>query len=103
MEEDADWGKMQPTWGNTSDVNQLNQLFDRIANFCSRNDLPAFIGEYGVVASKERASRQRWLSSVTKAAVSRKMVPVLWETGQEISRQPPFTPSPELRHVPEEL
>ena len=70
-----------------------------MGEFCTKNDTPAFIGELGVVAKKDRASRVRWLSAVHSAAISRKMVPVLWDTGSEISRNDPYTPSPELVEV----
>lgn len=99
MSEDAGWSKMQPTWGSQSDVAELNRLFDALQEFCARNDLPAFVGEFGVTGKKETASRVRWMSAVAKAALSRKMVPVLWETGGDISRQPPYSASPALRQV----
>ena len=103
MTEDASWGKMQPTWGSPSDVAELNRLFDALQEFCTRNDLPAFIGEFGVTEKKETASRVRWMSAVAEAALSRKMVPVLWETGGDISRRPPHSPSPALRQVMQTL
>jgi endoglucanase len=103
MTEDASWGKMQATWGSSSDVSELNRLFDVMQEFCTRNDLPAFIGEFAPTPKKEAASRVRWMSAVAEAALSRKMVPVLWETGADISRQPPYTPSPALQEVMREL
>lgn len=99
MTQDADWGKMSPTWGSAGDVAELERLFDAMGGFCARNDLPAFVGEFGVVPSKEPASRVRWMSSVIRAAVSRKMVPVLWDTGGEVSRLSPNAPSPDLVQV----
>ncbi len=99
LEEDADWGKMMHTWGTEKDVAELNTLFDEMAAFTKRHDIPAFIGEYGVSGSKDPASRVRWMLAVTQAAMSRKMVPALWETGQEVSRHPPFEPSDALRQV----
>ena len=96
MTEDADWGKMMSTWGNAGDVNQLETLFDMMKDFCTRNDVPAFIGEYGVVASKDPASRVRFLTAVANAAITRKMVPLLWDTGSEVSRHPPYAATPEL-------
>ncbi len=38
-------------------------------DFCARNDLPTFIGEFGVAPSKGAASRARWLEAVADAAV----------------------------------
>ena len=96
LNEDADWGKMMPTWGTTDDVKQLEQLFDAMKGFCTRNDIPAFIGEFGVTTTKESASRIRWMSAVMNASVSRRMVPVLWDTGSELSRHEPYAASPEL-------
>jgi endoglucanase len=99
MTEDANWGKMQTSWGSSSDVAELNRLFDVMQEFCTRNDLPAFIGEFAPTPKKEADSRVRWMSAVAEAALSRKMVPVLWETGSDISRQPPYAPSPALHEV----
>jgi endoglucanase len=99
MSEDANWGKMAPTWGSEHDVAELDRLFDMMGQFCARNDIPAFIGEFGVVPTKESASRVRWMSAVIQAAESRRMVPVLWETGGEVSRRPPYAPSPDLAQV----
>jgi len=103
MTEDKGPLKMQSTWGNPGDVAELNQLFDTLQAFCSRNDLPAFIGEFGASDKKETASRVRWLSAMAQAVLARKMVPVLWETGGDISRQPPYSMSPALRQVLQSL
>lgn len=99
MTEDADWGKVMRTWGSAADVAQLNELFDKMAAFSTRHDLPVLLGEFGVEGSKEAASRIRFMSAVARAARARKMVPVLWDTGHEISRHPPYAPSPELSQV----
>ena len=96
LTEDADWGKMMPTWGSPTDVAQLDELFDRMKGSCAKNDIPAFIGEFNASDKKESASRARWMSAVANAALSRKMVPVLWDTGHEVSRHEPYAPSPEL-------
>jgi len=99
MTQDESWGKMALTWGSTGDVAELNRLFDAMQEFCKHNDLPAFIGEFGVTDKKETASRVRWMSAVAEAALSRKMVPVLWDTGGDISRKPPYAPSEALSQV----
>jgi endoglucanase len=64
--------------------------------FCTKNDIPAFIGEFGVSKKKESASRVRWMSAVLNASISRKMVPVLWDTGGDVSRLGPFSASADL-------
>jgi endoglucanase len=99
LSDDTDWAKAQLTWGSSSDVAELSRLFDSMQEFCARNDIPAFVGEFGVTPAKETVSRARWMSAVVHAALSRKMVPVLWETGGDISRLPPYAPSPALRQV----
>jgi len=100
LTEDADWGKMRTAWGSPEDLQELNRLFDQMQAFCTRNDIPAFIGEFGVTTKhKEPASRVRWMSSVMSASVSRKMVPVLWDTGGDINRNDPYAASVELREA----
>lgn len=94
LSEDADWGKMMTTWGSPDDLNQLDQLFDMMKGFCTSNDIPAFVGEFGVTTkNKEPAARVRWMSAVITAALSRRMVPVLWDTGTEVSRRHPYAAS----------
>jgi len=103
MTEDASWGKMQPTWGSESDVAELNRLFDRMQDFSRRNDIPVFMGEFAPTFRKEQASRVRWMLAVAQGALSRKMVPVLWETGEDVSRRPPYSLSPALSEVLQRL
>jgi endoglucanase len=99
MTEDASWGKMQPTWGSAGEVADLNRLFDLMQEFCRRNDIPAYIGEFAPTPKKELASRVRWMTAVAQAAFSRGMIPVLWETGGDMSRKPPYEPSAALAEV----
>jgi endoglucanase len=96
LEQDADWGKMIPTWGTPEDVKQLETLFDKLKRFSTENDIPVYLGEFGVNHKKEPASRQRWLTAVALAATSRKMVPVFWDTGNDISRHPPYAADAEV-------
>jgi endoglucanase len=97
LTEDADWGKTMTSWGSPDDLKQLEELFDRMQGFCTDSDVPAFIGEFGVTTkNKEPAARVRWMSAVVNAARSRKMVPVLWDTGTEVSRREPYGASDEL-------
>lgn len=99
LEQDADWGKMMPTWGTPEDEKQLETLFDKMKGFSTTHDIPVYLGEYGVTNKREAASRQRWMSAVTKAAVSRKMVPVFWDTGSDVSRHPPHTATNEMAEM----
>ena len=99
MTEDADWGKAAWTWGSPDEVAELSRLFTLLDAYCKRQDIPAFIGEFGVTSKKESASRVRWLTAVAQASLSRGMVPALWDTGGEISRHAPYAPSADLAAV----
>lgn len=103
MTKDESWGKVQHTWGSEADVAQLNELFDVMQEFTRRNDIPAFVGEFAPTTQKEAASRVRYMHAIVDAALKRQMVPVLWETGGDISRKPPHDPSPALRAVLEKV
>jgi endoglucanase len=96
LNEDASWGKMMPTWGSDADVKQLNDLFDRLSEFSTRNDIPVYLGEFSMCSGKEPASSVRWTNSVFEAALKRKMIPVLWDTGGALSRREPYAPSETL-------
>jgi len=103
MDRDDGGQKMQPTWGSASDVAELNRLFDRMSDFSHRNDIPVFLGEFAPNPVKERASRVRWMLAVAQGALARQMVPVLWETGADISREPPYAASAALSEVLQKL
>jgi len=96
LDADAVWGKVIPTWGSADDKLKLDRLFDMQQEFSRRNGIPSFIGEFGVTTKRESASRVRWMSAVANAAQSRQMVPVLWDTGMDVSRHAPYAPSAEL-------
>jgi endoglucanase len=92
LDKDSSWGKVRPTWGSPEDVKQLNDLFDGMEAFCQRTNTPAYVGEFSMCSRKEKASSIRWTTSVFQAALKRKMVPVLWDTGGAVSRKPPYEP-----------
>jgi len=52
-----------------------------------------------VVNKKEPASRARWMTAVAKASISRNMVPVYWDTGNDISRHEPYAPTDEMSQM----
>lgn len=96
MTKDESWGKMRRTWGTAADFAELNGLFDKMRDFSTKHDIPIFVGEFGVDVSKDPDSRLRWMTAVAEGALQRKMVPVLWEIGQEISRKPPIAIGPDM-------
>ena len=97
MTKDESWGKARPTWGTPADYAELERLFDLMQAFSERNDIPVFVGEFNASDQKETPSRIRWMIATKDAALKRKMVPVLWETGFDIKRNPPFEISDALR------
>jgi endoglucanase len=99
MTQNESWGKVRHTWGSAGDLAELNRLFDAMQEFCKRNDLPAFVGEFGITEKRDAPARVRWMRAVAEAALTRDMVPVLWDTGGDISRRPPYAPSAALREV----
>jgi endoglucanase len=99
MTKDESWGRMRTSWGTRDDIAEMNRLFDGMQEFCKRHDLPAFIGEFGVTDKREPAPRVKWMAEVIHAAFARRMVPVLWDTGGDVSRKPPYAPSAALGAV----
>jgi len=99
MEKDESWGKMQLDWGSKKDVADLNRLFDLMQEFSRRNDIPVFVGEFGVTEMRDSAARARWMKAVFEASLSRRMIPVLWDTGGDLSRRPPYGASAPLREA----
>jgi endoglucanase len=84
------WGSPAVKWGTDSEKAALQSLFSKLAAFSSQKKIPVIIGEFGgtrgMTYVRESASRVLWMESVAKAALSRGMVPVLWDTGSEIKR-----------------
>ncbi len=89
LREDADWGKLQTTWGSDSDVEQLVKNMDKMKETFVDKGVPVIIGEFSVCEKdvKEVESVHRFITSVIKEATQRKMCPVLWDvTGDYYDR-----------------
>jgi endoglucanase len=90
MEDAASWGSPTGTWGTDAEKKALNDLFTTAGNFSTKKKIPVIIGEFAVAIGqkvvRQPASRVSWMASVAKAAMSRGMVPVLWDCGADISR-----------------
>ncbi len=84
------WGSPQTTWGSDSDQSTLDGLFTKLGSFSSQRHIPVILGEFGVTVGqsypRDPASRSLWMETVVKASFSRGIVPVLWDTGSDISR-----------------
>ncbi|HKP63614.1 MAG TPA: glycoside hydrolase family 5 protein, partial [Polyangiales bacterium] len=102
MEDAESWGSPKATWGTDAEKKTLDDLFSRLGSFSTSKKIPVILGEFavtrGMKVMRQPASRILWLQSVTTATRSRGMVPVLWDTGSEISRND-GTVSSELQTV----
>ena len=89
LKEDADWGKLQTTWGSDKDVKELVKNMDKMKeNFVDRG-IPVIIGEFSVCEKqvKEWDSVCTYITEVIKSASERGMCPVLWDvTGDYYDR-----------------
>ncbi len=89
LSEDADWGKARTDWGSDADYDELNSQFDMMKEHYIDKGIPVIVGEFGCATSnKSREVVELWLNSVTEAALSRELCPVLWDTpGGEYDRE----------------
>jgi len=90
LEDVASWGSPASTWGTAAEKKALEDQFTKLGTFSSSKKIPVILGEFAVTRGtkvvRQSASRILWMQSVATAAMSRGMVPVLWDTGSEISR-----------------
>lgn len=89
LKEDADWGKLQTTWGSDKDVKDLIKYMDKMKETFVDKGIPVIIGEFSVCEKqvKELDSVHLFISSVIKEASERGMCPVLWDvTGDYYDR-----------------
>ena len=84
------WGSPQTTWGTSAEKATLEMLFDRLGSYSTQKGVPVILGEFAVTRGesypRDPASRTLWMQSVADSSFSRGIVPVLWDTGSEISR-----------------
>jgi len=78
------------TWGTDSDINTLNNLFNKLkTNFIDKG-IPVILGEYNVINKKgstvkAKEERVKWLTAVTKKCVELGICPILWDNGGKTS------------------
>jgi len=94
IKEQNDSDTSQPVltkWGTAAEKQTLEDLFSKLSTCSSDKKIPIILGEFAVTRGtdpyvREAASRAAWMTAVAKASVARGIVPVLWDTGSEISR-----------------
>jgi endoglucanase len=84
------WG-FRNDWGTTNDYSALTSQINKLkVNFLAKG-VPVIIGEYGVTfRNKVEEGRVRWMTAVTQTCLDNGICPILWDTGGEISRDPPY-------------
>lgn len=81
IEQDTEWATARSDWGNQNDINELNYYMDLLKSTFIDKGVPVIIGEYGTTTGNKTPETVRlFLSSVAKAAYSRYLCPVLWDT-----------------------
>jgi len=79
------------TWGTAAEKKALEDAFNKLATCSTDKKVPIILGEFGVTRGtapyvRDSASRAAWMTAVASASKTRAIVPVLWDTGSEISR-----------------
>nr|AGS51668.1 cellulase [uncultured bacterium contig00026] len=102
-EPDNSWG-FKSDWGSgassDADRNELAAQFEKLKTNFLDEGIPVILGEYGVTKkNKVEEGRIRWMTAVTQICIDNGITPVLWDTGGEISRRPPYGMSDSLREV----
>jgi len=95
---DNSWG-FRATWGTASDRTHLSNQIAKLKTRFINNGVPVIFGEYGVTFgrdyNKDEQSRIDWMTAVTQICLDNGICPILWDTGGEINRNPPFV----MRHT----
>ena len=103
-EKNNSWG-FREDWGSgitsaNSDYLDLRRQFNKLRTNFLEKGIPVILGEYGVTRkNKVEAGRTRWMAAVTQSCLNYGICPVLWDTGGDISRNPPYTMSDALKAV----
>lgn len=80
LEEDADWGKAQSTWGTEKEIAELQANLDLCKTTFVDQGVPVIIGEYGCPKkNKDAESVNRYITAVASEAAERGICPVLWD------------------------
>jgi len=96
---DNSWG-FRDDWGTDADYAELAAQFNKLKTTFIDKGIPVILGEYGVtIRNKIESARTKWMGAVTQICLDNGICPVLWETGGDIRRNPPYTMSDALTAV----
>ena len=80
LEADADWGKAKTTWGNESDLEELQKYMDMLKSTFIDKGVPVIVGEYGVSqGNKEQEQIENFMVTVSEAIYDIGACPVIWD------------------------
>jgi endoglucanase len=82
LEEDAKWGKVQTSWGSSSDISTQNTLLAKMTKFTDQG-YGVIIGEYGVAKLKSTGEKkdgmEKWMKNVLENSDRYNYAPFLWD------------------------
>ena len=82
LEEDDTWGKVQTSWGSSSDISTQNALLAKMTKFTDQG-YGVIIGEYGVAKLKSTGEKkdgmEEWMKNVLENSDRYNYAPFLWD------------------------
>ena len=87
----TDWcpnGQAVTTWGTAAELKELKDNMDKLKKNCVDKGIPIIVGEYGTGGGNKTKEMVRlYVVSITEAAYSRGMCPMIWDTpGDQYNR-----------------
>lgn len=74
--------ELKGTWGSESDMKNIARIFDVVKNWSVKNNIPVFLGEYGVrCETPDRAARIKWYDFISDQALSHGFPFAVWDDG----------------------
>jgi aryl-phospho-beta-D-glucosidase BglC (GH1 family) len=74
-------GLGQGTWGTASDVNSIKAMFQTVAQWSAKNNIPVMISEFGAVKSCDYNSRMYHYSTYVSEALNNGIAFQAWDDG----------------------
>lgn len=71
----------QGTWGTQNDMDAVERVFDQVKRWSDKNNIPVYLGEYGVMAHSDRTSAVKWFDFISDDAISHGFSCAAWDNG----------------------
>lgn len=71
----------QGTWGTQNDMDAVARVFDQVKKWSENNNIPVYLGEFGVMAYSDRTSAVKWFDFISDQAVSHGFACAAWDNG----------------------